>query len=259
MTKSLHILTITLLALFTFQMTALAQVPTEDDQDQDDQMTDVQDILSVIEEQPDLEAFAEALRQSDAAEELSGEGPFTVFAPTNEAFEEMHDGVETDDRDADDAVPPGDPQDQDQDFEQEDDTQEYGQDQDWEATFRDMDEEELSSLVRAHIVTGEIRSADLQPGTELETLEGEMLTVQEGEGDTMDPMGDDATEEEDHDPEQDQDRPQEGQEYADIQIENARLLESDIEADNGVVHTIDAVLDVAGEPADPVTGEEEDR
>ncbi|RLQ87069.1 fasciclin domain-containing protein [Notoacmeibacter ruber] len=45
---------------------------------------------------PNLTTLVAAVKQAGLAETLAGEGPFTVFAPTNEAFEALPDGtVET--------------------------------------------------------------------------------------------------------------------------------------------------------------------
>jgi uncharacterized surface protein with fasciclin (FAS1) repeats len=48
-------------------------------------------IVELAQSVPDLSLLVEALIQADAGlvEVLSGEGPFTVFAPTNEAFADL--------------------------------------------------------------------------------------------------------------------------------------------------------------------------
>ncbi|MCP1198718.1 fasciclin domain-containing protein [Notoacmeibacter sp. MSK16QG-6] len=42
---------------------------------------------------PNLTTLVAAVKQAGLVETLSGEGPFTVFAPTNEAFEKLPDGT----------------------------------------------------------------------------------------------------------------------------------------------------------------------
>ncbi len=42
---------------------------------------------------PNLTTLVAAVKQAGLAETLAGEGPFTVFAPTNEAFEKLPDGT----------------------------------------------------------------------------------------------------------------------------------------------------------------------
>jgi len=44
------------------------------------------DVLGVIEGDSDLTAFAGVLREAGLRDALRGHGPFTLFAPTNEAF-----------------------------------------------------------------------------------------------------------------------------------------------------------------------------
>src|SRR3712207_3504355 len=41
----------------------------------------------------DLSTLVEAVKAADLAETLQGEGPFTVFAPTNAAFEALPEGT----------------------------------------------------------------------------------------------------------------------------------------------------------------------
>lgn len=49
-------------------------------------------VVEVITENDDLSTLASALEAAGLAEALSGGGPFTVFAPTNEAFEALPEG-----------------------------------------------------------------------------------------------------------------------------------------------------------------------
>ena len=43
-------------------------------------------IVETAQATPDLSTLVDAVVAADLVETLSGEGPFTVFAPTNEAF-----------------------------------------------------------------------------------------------------------------------------------------------------------------------------
>ena len=43
-------------------------------------------VVDVASSNPDFSTLTVALLQADLVDVLSGEGPFTVFAPTNEAF-----------------------------------------------------------------------------------------------------------------------------------------------------------------------------
>lgn len=54
---------------------------------------DVQDIMEVAAANPDLTTLATALRAADLAQTLKGPGPFTLFAPSNEAFARLPAGT----------------------------------------------------------------------------------------------------------------------------------------------------------------------
>jgi uncharacterized surface protein with fasciclin (FAS1) repeats len=76
-------------------------------------------------------------RKAGLVERLSEEGPYTVFAPDNQAFEEFK-----------------------RNFKDE-----------WD------DANELQKVLLFHVVSGRLMSRDLKNGTMLETLEGENLTI----------------------------------------------------------------------------------
>ena len=46
-----------------------------------------QKIMTVIKSHSNLSSFADALEQNGLDEELSGNGPYTIFAPVNESFD----------------------------------------------------------------------------------------------------------------------------------------------------------------------------
>ncbi|MGC1479917.1 MAG: fasciclin domain-containing protein [Chthoniobacterales bacterium] len=46
-------------------------------------------VVEVLAGNPDFSTLVAAVKAADLAETLSGEGPFTIFAPTNEAFEKV--------------------------------------------------------------------------------------------------------------------------------------------------------------------------
>jgi len=73
-------------------------VDTTDVADTTDAMTD-ETIVDIALGDPELSTLVAALEAAELVETLSGEGPFTVFAPTNAAFETAVDdlGVELDD------------------------------------------------------------------------------------------------------------------------------------------------------------------
>ena len=50
-------------------------------------------IVDIAAGNPDFSTLVTAVTEAELAETLSGEGPFTVFAPTNEAFEALPEGT----------------------------------------------------------------------------------------------------------------------------------------------------------------------
>lgn len=122
---------------------------------------------------PTLSTLVTAVTAADLVETLSGEGPFTVFAPDNAAFEKVD-----------------------------------------EATLEDLlepeNKDQLTSVLTYHVVPGELKAADLSDGQELETVQGEKLTVSI-DGDT-------------------------------VKINDATVTLPDVAASNGVAHVIDTVL-----------------
>ncbi len=129
-------------------------------------------ITEIVVNSPDHEILEAAVIAADLAGTLASEGPFTVFAPTDAAFEELPDGL------------------------------------------LDMLLEEpggqLTDILLYHVLSGEVRSTDLSDGQMAETLAGLDITVTIDNGMVM--------------------------------INDAMVTVADIEAANGVVHVIDAVL-----------------
>ena len=131
--------------------------------------TTVVDIIVNSDAHDTLEA---AVLAAGLAETLAGEGPFTVFAPTDDAFAALPAGT-------------------------------------IEALLADP-EGMLTDILLYHVVSGGVLSTDLEDGLEVETLNGANITVT---------ISNDS-----------------------VFINNALVTLADIEADNGVVHVIDAVL-----------------
>lgn len=134
-------------------------------------------IVDVAAATPDLSTLVTAVQAAGLAETLSGEGPFTVFAPTNEAF----------------AAIPADKLD---------------------AILADT--ELLTKILTYHVVSGEYPASavaelpDVATGAAVPTVEGQDVTIVAG---------------------------------ADgVRVNEANVVQPDVEASNGVVHVIDAVL-----------------
>lgn len=86
-----------------------------------------------------------AVKAADLAGTLSGAGPFTVFAPTNAAF---------------DALPKG----------------------TVEGLLKPENKSKLAKILTYHVVAGALKAADLKDGMELTTVEGEKLKVSVKDG-----------------------------------------------------------------------------
>jgi len=132
-----------------------------------------QDIVALASGTPELSTLVSAVQAAELVETLQGEGPFTVFAPTNDAFAAV--GQET----LDELLAP-------------------------------EGKQQLTDILTYHVVPGELKAADLQDGQELETVQGGTLQVSV-DGDT-------------------------------VRVGDATVAMADVEATNGVVHVIDAVL-----------------
>jgi len=89
-----------------------------------------------------------ALSAADLVETLNGNGPFTVFAPTNAAFEKLPAGT------VDNLVKP-------------------------------ENKEKLSGILTYHVVAGNVKAADLSDGQVVKTINGQDLKVSIKDGNVM--------------------------------------------------------------------------
>ncbi|MCS6949019.1 MAG: fasciclin domain-containing protein [bacterium] len=118
-----------------------------------------------------FKTLVQAVQAAGLVETLSGPGPFTVFAPTDEAFAKIP--AET-----------------------------------LQAVLADR--EKLTAILTYHVVPGKLMAADVVNSTQLQTVQGQSITIRAEGGSVM--------------------------------VDNANILQTDIEADNGVIHVIDAVI-----------------
>ncbi|MDW8107329.1 MAG: fasciclin domain-containing protein [Armatimonadota bacterium] len=114
--------------------------------------------------------LVQAVQAAGLVETLSGEGPFTVFAPTDEAFAQI-------------------PQ------------------ETLQAVLADR--ERLTAILTYHVVPGRLMAADVARSTQLQTVQGQSITVSTEGG---------------------------------VRVDDANVIQTDIEADNGVIHVIDRVI-----------------
>jgi uncharacterized surface protein with fasciclin (FAS1) repeats len=100
-------------------------------------------IVDVAAGNPDFSTLVSAVTKADLASTLSGTGPFTVFAPTNAAFE---------------AVPAD------------------------QLNALLADKAQLTKVLTYHVVPGKVLAADLQPTQMVKTVEGQDVDIQVKDG-----------------------------------------------------------------------------
>jgi uncharacterized surface protein with fasciclin (FAS1) repeats len=101
-------------------------------------------IVDVAASNPDFETLVAAVTAAGLVETLSGEGPFTVFAPTDEAFDALPAGL-------------------------------------LDALLLPENKDALTSILTYHVVAGEVMSTDVKPG-DVTTVEGEAIVVTTPDG-----------------------------------------------------------------------------
>lgn len=88
-----------------------------------------------------------AVKAAELAEALSGEGPFTIFAPTNDAFAKLPEGTV-------------------------------------ETLLKPENKEKLQGILKYHVVSGKVMAADVSAG-EVEMLNGSKATITVEDGTVM--------------------------------------------------------------------------
>jgi uncharacterized surface protein with fasciclin (FAS1) repeats len=129
------------------------------------------DIVDTAAANANLSQLVDLVKEAGLVDTLKGPGPFTVFAPNNDAFFNI-------------------PK------------------EDLKALMENTTD--LKKVLTYHVVAGKLMAKDLKNGMQLKTLQGENLTVKVG------PEG--------------------------VMIAGAKVIEPDINASNGVIHIINAVL-----------------
>ena len=128
------------------------------------------DIVEVATASGDFTTLVTAIDAAGLTETLKGAGPFTVFAPTDEAFSR---------------VP--------------------------KETLNRLlaDKEALTAVLTYHVVAGKVMAADVVVLSEAPTVQGASITIDTSNG---------------------------------VKVDAATVVVTDIEASNGVIHVIDAVI-----------------
>ncbi len=98
------------------------------------------DIVDLAVETEFLSTLVAAVKAGDLVETLKGDGPFTVFAPTNDAFANLPDGT-------------------------------------LEMLLKPENKDKLIEILTYHVVAGKVLSTDLSDGMKAKTVEGSDIIV----------------------------------------------------------------------------------
>jgi len=101
-------------------------------------------ITQIVADNPDFSTLLTAVEAAELGETLSGDGPFTVFAPTNEAFAALPEGT-------------------------------------LDSLLEPSSKDDLAAILTYHVVSGKIMAADVTPG-EVMTVNGASFTVSVEDG-----------------------------------------------------------------------------
>lgn len=119
-----------------------------------------------------FETLVAAVQAAGLVDTLKGEGPFTVFAPTDEAFAALPEGTV-------------------------------------DTLLMPENKDQLVAVLTYHVIPGKVMSTDLTDGMTATSVQGGDLTVDLSDG---------------------------------VKINDATVTTADIEASNGVIHVVDAVI-----------------
>ncbi len=119
-----------------------------------------------------FETLVAAVQAAELVDTLKGEGPFTVFAPTDEAFAALPEGTV-------------------------------------ETLLKPENKDQLVAVLTYHVVPGKVMSGDLSDDMKAATVQGGEVTIDLDNG---------------------------------VMINDANVVQADIETSNGVIHVIDKVI-----------------
>ena len=124
-----------------------ANTSSNSQQSKTDQMTEEtkQDIIALASSTESLSTLVAAVKAAGLVETLQGEGPFTVLAPTNDAFAKLPAGTV-------------------------------------ETLLQPENKATLTSILTYHVIPGKVMAADLSNGQKVKTVQGTELTVEITDG-----------------------------------------------------------------------------
>ena len=131
------------------------------------------DIVDTAVAAGNFKTLAAALQAAGLVDTLKGPGPFTVFAPTDEAFAKLPAGTV-------------------------------------EELLQPENKDKLVAILTYHVVPGKVMAKDVMKLTSAKTVNGKSVTIADRGGVVM--------------------------------VDNARVVQTDIAASNGVIHVIDSVI-----------------
>lgn len=135
--------------------------------------TQADDIVETAVSAGSFNTLAAALKAAGLVEALQGEGPFTVFAPTDDAFAKLPEGTV-------------------------------------ESLLKPENKEQLIAVLTYHVVSGNVKAAQVVKLKNADTLNGQRVDIKVADGK--------------------------------VKVDNANVVKTDIECDNGVIHVIDSVI-----------------
>ncbi|MFW8636810.1 fasciclin domain-containing protein [Cribrihabitans pelagius] len=130
------------------------------------------DIVGTAMEAGQFDTLAAALTAADLVETLKGDGPFTVFAPTDEAFAKLPEGTV-------------------------------------DTLLKPENKDQLTRILTYHVVPGKVMSSGISDGMTAATVMGDDLTFNTSDG---------------------------------VKVNDATVVQADIETSNGVIHVVDSVI-----------------
>lgn len=134
--------------------------------------TPTPDIVDTAVKAGKFNTLVAAVKAAGLVETLKGEGPFTVFAPSDEAFAKLPAGTV-------------------------------------ENLVKPENKDKLVAILTYHVVPGNLKAADVVAAKELKTVNGKAAKISTKDG---------------------------------AMIDGAKIVSTDIECENGVIHIIDAVI-----------------
>ena len=123
-----------IVSAFVFSGNANAQCATEAPEEQS------KDIVDLAVSTDFLSTLVAAVKAGDLVETLKGDGRFTVFAPTNDAFAALPEGT-------------------------------------LESLLKPENKDKLIAILTYHVVAGEVKSTDLSDGMKAKTVQGSEIKI----------------------------------------------------------------------------------